>query len=157
MLRIIKDKQPKYFVAENVKGILSLEKGKVIELIVNDFKKIGYDVDYQLLTASDYGVPQNRQRVFIIGNRIGKENPYPEITHYNPNLKKNQQMTLDNPNLKPYVTAKEVLSHLANRRISYDPQKNGKGYIYNHIARTNVADTFWGESTRSTNTISVIT
>ena len=78
----------------------------VIELIVNDFKKIGYDVDYQLLTASDYGVPQNRQRVFIIGNRIGKENPYPEITHYNPNLKKNQQMTLDNPNLKPYVTAK---------------------------------------------------
>ena len=144
MLRIIKDKQPKYFVAENVKGILSLEKGKVIELIVNDFKKIGYDVDYQLLTASDYGVPQNRQRVFIIGNRIGKENPYPEITHYNPNLKKNQQMTLDNPNLKPYVTAKEVLSHLANRRISYDPQKNGKGYIYNHIARTNVADTFWG-------------
>ena len=56
MLRIIKDKKPKYFVAENVKGILSIEKGKVIDLIVNDFKKIGYDVDYQLLTASDYGI-----------------------------------------------------------------------------------------------------
>ena len=40
MLRIIKDKKPKYFVAENVKGILSLEKGEVIKLIVNDFKKI---------------------------------------------------------------------------------------------------------------------
>ena len=120
MLRIIKDKKPKYFVAENVKGILSLEKGDVIKLIVNDFKKIGYDVDYKLLTASDYGVPQNRQRVFIIGNRINKDNPYPKVTHYNPNLKKNQQLNLINNDLKPYVTAKEVLEHLSNVRISYD-------------------------------------
>ena len=144
MLRIIKDKKPKYFVAENVKGILSLEKGEVIKLIVNDFKKIGYDVDYKLLTASDYGVPQNRQRVFIIGNRINKENPYPKVTHYNPNLKKNQQLNLLGNDLKPYVTAKEVLEHLSNVRISYDPIKVGNKYVYNHIARTNVAETFWG-------------
>jgi DNA (cytosine-5)-methyltransferase 1 len=144
MLRIIKDKKPKYFVAENVKGILSLEKGGVIKLIVNDFKKIGYDVDYKLLTASDYGVPQNRQRVFIIGNRINKINPYPKITHYNPNLKKNQQLNLINNDLKPYVTAKEVLEYLSNVRISYDPIKLGDKYIYNHIARTNVEETFWG-------------
>lgn len=144
MLRIIKDKKPKYFVAENVKGILSLEKGEVIKLIVNDFKKIGYDVDYKLLTASDYGIPQNRQRVFIIGNRINKENPYPKVTHYNPNLKKNQQLNLLDNDLKPYVTAKEVLEHLYNVRISYDPIKVGNKYIYNHIARTNVAETFWG-------------
>ena len=144
MLRIIKDKKPKYFVAENVKGILSLEKGEVIKLIVNDFKKIGYDVDYKLLTASDYGVPQNRQRVFIIGNRINKENPYPKVTHYNPNLKKNQQRNLLDNDLKPYVTAKEVLEHLSNVRISYDPIKVGNKYVYNHIARTNVAETFWG-------------
>ena len=144
MLRIIKDKKPKYFVAENVKGILSLEKGEVIKLIVNDFKKIGYDVDYKLLTASDYGVPQNRQRVFIIGNRINKDNPYPKVTHYNPNLKKNQQLNLLDNDLKPYVTAKEVLEHLSNTRISYDPIKVGNKYVYNHIARTNVAETFWG-------------
>jgi len=144
MLRIIKDKKPKYFVAENVKGILSLEKGEVIKLIVNDFKKIGYDVDYKLLTASDYGVPQNRQRVFIIGNRINKDNPYPKVTHYNPKLKKNQQLNFINNNLKPHVTAKEVLEHLSNVRISYDPIKVGNKYVYNHIARTNVAETFWG-------------
>ena len=144
MLRIIKDKKPKYFVAENVKGILSLEKGEVIKLIVNDFKKIGYDVDYKLLTASDYGVPQNRQRVFIIGNRINKDNPYPKITHFNPNLKKNQQINLLNNDLKPYVTAKEALEHLFNVRISYDPIKVGNKFVYNHIARTNVAETFWG-------------
>jgi DNA (cytosine-5)-methyltransferase 1 len=144
MLRIIKDKKPKYFVAENVKGILSLEKGEVIKLIVNDFRKIGYNVDYKLLTASDYGVPQNRQRVFIIGNRINKVNPYPEITHYNPKLKKNQQGNLLNTKLKPYVTAKEVIEHLSEVRISYDPISVNNKTVYNHIARTNVAETFWG-------------
>ena len=58
-----------------------MEKGAVIEMIVKDFESIGYKVDYRLLTASDYGVPQHRQRVFIIGNRIGKENPFPIVTH----------------------------------------------------------------------------
>ena len=57
-----------------------MEKGAVIELIINDFKKIGYEVDYKLLTAADYGVPQMRQRVFIVGNRIKTKNKFPEIT-----------------------------------------------------------------------------
>ena len=101
------------------KSALSIKAKEKSILIIEDFKKIGYKVDYRLLTASDYGVPQNRQRVFIIGNRINKENPYPEITHYNPLLKKNQQLDLFNSKLKPYVTAKEALEHLANKRISY--------------------------------------
>ena len=144
MLRIIKDKKPKYFVAENVKGILSLEKGEVIKLIIKDFEKIGYRVNYKLLTASDYGIPQNRQRVFIIGNKIGKENPYPKITHYNPLLKKNQQLDLFDQKLKPYVSAKEVIGHLSKKRISYNPITHANKKVYNHIARTNVEDTFWG-------------
>ena len=81
MLRIIKDKRPKFFVAENVKGILSLGKGEVMKMIISDFEDIGYKVDYRMLKASDYGVPQHRERVFIIGNRIGCENPFPEKTH----------------------------------------------------------------------------
>lgn len=81
MLRIIKDKNPKFFVAENVKGLLSIEKGKVIEMIVRDFEKLGYEVNYRLLNAADYGVPQARERVIIIGNRIGVENPFPIKTH----------------------------------------------------------------------------
>ena len=67
MLRIIRDKKPKYFVAENVGGILTLGKGAVIQKIIKDFKSIGYKVDYKILNAADYGVPQTRKRVFVIG------------------------------------------------------------------------------------------
>jgi DNA (cytosine-5)-methyltransferase 1 len=47
-----------------------MQKGQVIEMIINDFRSLGYNVNYQLLKASDYGVPQHRERVFIIGNRF---------------------------------------------------------------------------------------
>ncbi len=137
MLRIIKDKKPKFFVAENVKGLLSMEKGAVIEMIVKDFEKIGYKVDYRLLTASDYGVPQHRQRVFIIGNRIGKENPYPKITH---GLKND----LFNPKLEPFVSTKDAIGHLANVRTRDKPFRHKNVTIYNHVARMNVSDKFWG-------------
>ncbi len=137
MKRIIKDKKPKFFVAENVKGILSLGKGAVMEMIINDFRKIGYKVDYRLLTASDYGIPQHRQRVFIIGNRIGKENPYPKITH---GLKND----LFNPKLQPFLTTKDAIGHLASVRTRDKPFRHKNITIYNHVARMNVSDKFWG-------------
>ena len=69
MVRVIKDKRPKFFIAENVKGILSLDKGKVIEKIKEDFESLGYDVQYHLFNCADYGVPQTRMRVIIFGQR----------------------------------------------------------------------------------------
>ncbi len=69
MVRVIRDKKPKYFIAENVKGILSLDKGKVIKKVVEDFQSLGYKVDYSLLNCADYGVPQTRMRVIIFGVR----------------------------------------------------------------------------------------
>ena len=137
MLRVIKDKKPKFFVAENVKGILSLEKGDVMKMIINDFEKIGYKVNYRLLLASDYGIPQHRERVFIIGNRLGIENPFPKFTH---GLKND----LFNPKLKPYIPTKDVIGHLANVRTRDKPFLLGNKTIYNHVARTNVSETFWG-------------
>jgi len=132
MLRVIKGKHPKYFVAENVKGLLSMQKGKVIEMIVNDFKKLGYDVDYKVLKASDYGVPQNRERVFIVGNRLGLKNSFPVKTHGK------------EKNLKPFVSTKSAVGFLANKRIR-DVGFIFKGQkITNHKARTNVHDEFWG-------------
>lgn len=66
---IVKEKQPKYFIAENVKGILSLDSGNVIRKIVADFNSAGYLVEVHKINAADYGVPQHRERVLIIGQR----------------------------------------------------------------------------------------
>lgn len=61
--------RPKFFIAENVKGILSLDKGNAIKTIISDFEAEGYIVRYKLFNMADYGIPQTRQRVFIIGQR----------------------------------------------------------------------------------------
>jgi len=69
MIRILKEKKPKMFIAENVKGILSANRKQAFPLILKEFKKAGYAIDYKLLNASEYGVPQKRERVFIMGLR----------------------------------------------------------------------------------------
>lgn len=69
MVRILKEKQPRAFVAENVKGLLSANKGKAFPVIIKEFEKAGYHVVYKLLYAADYGVPQKRERVIIVGFR----------------------------------------------------------------------------------------
>jgi len=69
MCRIIKDKQPMVFLAENVKGILSANKKKAFPLIIKEFESCGYVVTWRLLKAVDFGVPQKRERVIIVGVR----------------------------------------------------------------------------------------
>ena len=83
LVRVIKNKQPKFFLAENVKGITSLAKGKIFEMIIGDFTSLGYKVKYKVLNAADYGVPQTRQRVIIIGvrNDVEFDYEYPSPTN----------------------------------------------------------------------------
>lgn len=69
MNKVIQIKNPKVFVAENVKGIFSANDGKAFPLIIDTFKNSGYNVYYHLFHAEQYGVPQKRQRVFIVGFR----------------------------------------------------------------------------------------
>lgn len=69
LFKFVKIFTPKLFVMENVPGILSMENGKVIERIEKSFSKIGYSIQYKILVASDFGVPQDRKRVFIIGSK----------------------------------------------------------------------------------------
>lgn len=69
MCRILKDRRPLCFIAENVKGIFSANNRKAFPLIINEFEKCGYDVHYKLFNAANYGVPQKRERVFIVGYR----------------------------------------------------------------------------------------
>ena len=68
-VRIVKAKKPLMFVGENVKGLLTMGDGSIIDAIVEDFSQCGYDVYYKLLNARDYEVPEDRERVIIVGFR----------------------------------------------------------------------------------------
>lgn len=69
MVRILKVKQPSVFIAENVKGLLSANSRKAFPLVLKEFEEAGYLVKWAILNAADYGVPQKRERVFIVGFR----------------------------------------------------------------------------------------
>ncbi len=96
-LRVVTDIRPKYFILENVRGLLSAKlnyvpeeyceyenikdiKGSVLHFIVSEFKKLGYKISYALLNAANYGVPEKRERIIIIGH-IGERVPIPSPTH----------------------------------------------------------------------------
>lgn len=91
---------PKAFVLENVPNILSIGGGIVRDSIVKDFTNIGYAVEYKVLTASDYGVPQNRRRAFFVGFKNGSRFSFPT------------------PSISPRVTAKEAISDLPEHGIA---------------------------------------
>lgn len=67
MCRILREKQPKCFIAENVKGILTANNKSAFPLIIKEFENSGYDVKYAILNSANYGVPQKRERVIIVG------------------------------------------------------------------------------------------
>ena len=97
--------KPKLFVMENVPGVMRLFNGKVKEQIITDFAAIGYNVETALLSAQDYGVPQQRKRVFFAGINPAKIKnvtsfKFPNVTHGNDN------------NLIPFVTVKDAISDL---------------------------------------------
>jgi len=69
--RILKYKRPRHFVLENVKGLLSHDGGKTFQTILKVLTDLGYSVEWQVLNAKDFGVPQNRERIFIVGHLGG--------------------------------------------------------------------------------------
>ena len=69
MCRILRERQPKCFIAENVKGIMTANKKEAFPLIIKEFEDSGYDVKYTVLNSATFGVPQKRERVIIVGFR----------------------------------------------------------------------------------------
>jgi len=69
MVRVVSDKQPKIFIAENVKGFMTLHKGTIFKKVISAFENVGYKTYSLLINAADYGVPQKRERVIIVGIR----------------------------------------------------------------------------------------
>lgn len=122
--RIITEVKPKMFLLENVSGMLTMEKGKVFELIKKELSNCGYTLYDKLLNAKDYGVPQSRRRIIIIGVRNDINNKYifPEATHSESNYLTvgetiNDPININDPNHKI-----GKLSELNTKRINYIPE-----------------------------------
>jgi DNA (cytosine-5)-methyltransferase 1 len=110
MVRIVRDKQPRYVIAENVKGIVSLGNGTVLETILGDFQRAGYTTFWKVLNSADYGVPQKRLRFVMLGIRkdqkIKQVTFPPRPTHADPNDRNADRV------LPEWLSCGKALSHL---------------------------------------------
>jgi DNA (cytosine-5)-methyltransferase 1 len=106
-LRIVEGIQPKWVVVENVTGILSIANGTIVDTIKAEFRRLGYRVEHATLKAEDYGVPQERRRVFFIGTRTDAPIVFPEKTH--------------GPSLKPYTSIWDAIGDLPSVENGEDP------------------------------------
>lgn len=110
-LRFLEIIQPRAFIMENVFGLAYRNQSAIVfNGLVSRIRALGYSVSYQVLNASDYGVPQNRQRLFVIGDREGAVLHHPAPTHWGEHERRVRpsQARL----LLPHVTAGEALSNL---------------------------------------------
>ncbi len=130
---------PKAFVMENVKGLLSMQKGAVLETILNAFRNAGdfggYDVAYKVLLASDYGVPQNRERVIIIGirNDLKLKPKYPEPFQLDHKITIDEAIS-DLPQIEACQGA-EVMNYPIAPQNEYQAlMRANMMYVTNHIA-----------------------
>lgn len=123
--RVLNILKPKAFVFENVTGILSMDGGKLFKKIQEEFESIGYNLKYQVLNAVDYGVPQLRERVILVGFKGNNEFEYPKATH--------------GENLKPYVTLKDAIGDLpkiksgeSNDKYAKEPDNDFLNFVRNN-------------------------
>lgn len=127
--------KPKVFLAENVKGLLTWENGLAIKTIVDDFSQLGYKVKYKLFNMADYGVPQIRERIIIVGvrNDVNVDVEWPLPTH-----------SSDGINLKPWLTIKDAIGDLEDEtklkslpNSGYSKAKLFKGKQGNTVTKAN--------------------
>ncbi len=126
-IEFVKIIKPKMLLIENVSGILSRSKGQIINNIKEILNENGYKVDYKLLNASEFGVPQIRKRVFIVGNRLSS-------IDFFENLKKRKKVTVKDAISELYALEKKdekkLNGKLDNNYIKYLRKKNSK--VLNH-------------------------
>lgn len=149
MVRILKDKKPRILLAENVKGLLSANNKKAFPMIVKEFENVGYKIKYKLLNAFDYGVPQKRERVIIVGFR--EESDYNKFAFPNPISKENRKVLRDvivesdNVNESLYFSEKAVAGMLAVRdkmnKGRVQKLENPCNTISSHLAKVSLNST----------------
>lgn len=134
-VRFVQKLKPDWFLFENVEGITTFNKGRTVLEIKECFKKIGYETSEEVLYASDYGVPQHRNRFFMVGNRLGIDFSFPEKNVTKVNVR---DAIADLPNLKnganfaelPYKKELNEVSSYARRM-----RRNSKIAAQNFVSK----------------------
>jgi DNA (cytosine-5)-methyltransferase 1 len=117
--RILKEKQPGLCLLENVKGLLSHDNGRTFKTIISTLTELGYDCQWQVLNSKDFGVPQNRERIFIIGHLRGTARP--EVFPIGSDSRED-----DAPNSQNRTPENEIASTLT---VDYAKNQHGNQYV----------------------------
>ena len=141
--RILKAKRPKAFLLENVRNLLSHDKGKTYTTIERTLKELGYEVNLLVYKAKDFGVPQNRERIYIVGFDKSTVPNYAEFTPpIPPHTPTNVGIILETNVNEKYTISDELWQGHQRRKV--ENKKNGKGFGYS----------LFDENSPYTNTIS---
>lgn len=126
--RIVEEKKPKLLLLENVKGLLTHDKGNTFEVIMRTLGGLGYKVDYQLLNSKLHGSPQNRERVFIVASKGGEEQPW-DLEELSGTLLKTKERLSSFPEIRtfnfPFPLPDEV-----KKRLLDVLEENVEGHLY---------------------------
>jgi DNA (cytosine-5)-methyltransferase 1 len=126
----LKHKQPKFFVYENVKGLINHDKGNTLDTIAQSFSEVGYRIDIELLNSKYFNVPQNRERIYIIGIRE--------------NLIENEEWNIDEKRNGVLVNGKRRLKDLGIKSFNFKyPKQESVNLKLRDILETNVDEKFY--------------
>ena len=138
-IRMVRLMRPKFFLMENVKGFTNLDHGLFVEEVKSRFQELGYkDIWCEVVCAADYGVPQERYRMFMVGNRLGIRFTPPRHTHFPPEAN----------GKKPYATVGEAILDLVGKEntvpnhvpLGHKPVVAARYAYVKEGAKLNVAD-----------------
>jgi DNA (cytosine-5)-methyltransferase 1 len=120
MCRILREQQPKCFIAENVKGILTANKKSAFPLIIKEFEESGYDVKYSIMNSVNYGVPQKRERVIIVGFRkdLNVDFVFPKVKVCNEEEYTPLQKVIDDEVDEKYFFSQRAVDGMMRKRAS---------------------------------------
>ena len=138
-IRIVQLYSPEWIVFENVKGILETEKGKFAKLIINSFEKLGYKCESAVLNALHYGVPQHRERFFIVASRNSNNFSFPEKKYHESHYISVHEAFIDLPSLENGSSdCKRKYKVGASSSYSQLMRKNHKGsFCHNNLVTKN--------------------
>ncbi len=131
-IRMVAEIKPRAFVIENVPGLVSLFKGKIKDSILTRLTDLGYNVSYEILLASLYGVPQNRKRVFFVGLQN-------EMFDFDKDLPRSEEiittrMAIDDLPTLEHELGSDIMEYPSNPHNDYQKlMRFGSAKIYNHV------------------------